>query len=82
MRFRDYGPQPVTFISAHKWMGQFEPKDRRLAGGILDNVVYFSEDKTKRILVKLNEQLMKRLADHGFPCQEDHLRVVRPDSKQ
>jgi hypothetical protein len=69
-RFRDYGPQPVTFWSAHKWMGQFEPKDRRMAGGILDNVVYFSQDKTKRTLIKLNDQLMRRLADDGFPAKK------------
>jgi len=70
LRFRGYAPQPVTICSAHKWLGQFEPKDRRLAGGILDNVVYFSEDKTKRTLVKLNEQLMRRLADDGFPAKK------------
>ena len=70
LRFRDYGPQPVTFGSAHKWMGQFEPKDRRIVGSMLDNVVYFSEDKTKRTLIKLNEQLMKRLADDGIPAKK------------
>lgn len=70
LRFRDYSPQPVTFGSAHKWMGQFEPKDRRVVGSILDNVIYFSEDRTKRTLVKLNEQLMKRLADTGFPAKK------------
>jgi hypothetical protein len=70
LRFRDYGPQPVTFKSALKWMGQFERKDRRIAGSMLDNVVYFSRDRTKRTLVKLNEQLMKRLADDGFPAKK------------
>ena len=70
LRFRDYAPQPVTFVSAHKWMGQFERRDRRMAGSILDNVVYFSENKTKRILVKLNEQLMRRLADDGYPAKK------------
>ena len=70
LRFRDYAPQPVTLRSAHKWLGQFEPKDRRLAGGILGNVIYFSEDKTKRTLVKLNDQLMRRLADDGFPAKK------------
>jgi hypothetical protein len=70
LRFRDYKPQPVTFMSAHKWMGQFEPRDRKMAGGMLDNVIYFSEDKTKRTLVKLNEQLMRRLADDGYPAKK------------
>src|ERR1700691_1757034 len=69
LRFRGYNPQPVTFGSAHKWMGQFECKDRRIAGSLLDNVVYFSEDKTKRTLVRLNEQLMRRLADDGFSAK-------------
>lgn len=51
-------------------MGQFEGKDRRIAGSLLDNVVYFSEDRTKRTLVKLNEALLKRLADDGFPAKK------------
>lgn len=69
LRFRDYKPQPVTFLSAHKWMGQFDRKDRRLVGGLLDNVIYFSEDKTKRTLEKLNERLMRRLAEDGIPAK-------------
>lgn len=69
LRFRDYKPQPVTFFSAHKWMGQFDSGDRRLVGSLLDNVIYFSEDKTKRSLVKLNEGLMQRLAQDGIPAK-------------
>lgn len=70
MRFHDYRPQPVTFYSAHKWMGQFEKKDRRVAGSLLDNVVYFSEDKTRRTLIALNDQLLRRLADDGIPAKK------------
>ena len=69
LRFRDYNPQPVTFSSAHKWMGQFEKKDRRLAGNILNNVVYFSELETRRTLVRLNDELMARLANDGIPAK-------------
>jgi len=66
LRFRDYNPRPVTFFSAHKWMGQFERRDRRLAGSILDNVVYFSESNTRRTLLRLNDELMARLANAGL----------------
>ncbi len=51
-------------------MGQFEGKDRRIAGRLLDNVVYFSEDRTKRTLIRLNDALLKRLADDGFPAKK------------
>lgn len=70
LRFRDYNPKPISFKSAHEWMGQFDKKDRRLAGNLLDNVVYFSEDKTKRTLIRLNGQLMHRLAEDGIPAKK------------
>ena len=70
MRFRDYDPQPVTFSSAHQWIGQFDRKDRKLAGALLDNIVYFSKEKTKRTLLKLNEQILQRLANDGVPAKK------------
>jgi hypothetical protein len=70
LRFRGYSPQPVTFRSAHHWIGQFDRKDRRLAGSLLDNIVYFSEDKTKRTLLKLNDQILQRLANDGVPAKK------------
>src|ERR1017187_1421670 len=70
LRFRDYNPQPVTFSSAHQWMGQFEKKDRRIAGNLLNNVLYFSEDKTRRTGIGLNEELLRRLAEDGIPAKK------------
>lgn len=70
LRFRDYKPKPVTFFSTHQWMGQIEPRDRRLVGRLLDNVVYFSEDKTRRTLIALNEKLLRLLADAGVPAKK------------
>ena len=70
LRFRDYKPQAVTFGSAHQWMGQFDKQDRRLAGSLLDNVVYFSEDRTTRILIKLNAAILQRLANNGIPAKK------------
>ncbi len=69
-RFRDYDPQPVTFFSAHQWMGQFDRRDRRIVGRLLDNVVYFSKDKTKETLVRLNDELLLRLANDGIPAKK------------
>src|SRR5260370_16002968 len=69
-RFRDYDPQPVTFSSAHQWMGQFDRRDRRIVGRLLDNVVYFSKDKTKETLVRLNDELLLRLANDGIPAKK------------
>jgi hypothetical protein len=70
LRFRDYDPLPVTFLSTHKWMGQLERRDRRIVGKLLDNVVYFSEGETKSILISLNERLLQRLADEGVPAKK------------
>lgn len=66
-RFHDYKPQAVTFGSASRWIRQFEKKDRRLAGKLLERVIYLSEDKTKEILVHQNAALMKRLGEAGLP---------------
>ena len=70
LRFRDYNPQPVTFSSAHQWLGQLEKKDRRIAGSLLNNVVYYSEGKTRSALITLNEKLMRRLANDGIPAKK------------
>lgn len=70
LRFRDYDPYPVTLRSAHKWLGQFEPQDRRVMGSLLNNVIYFSKDHTKRTLLKLNDQLLQRLANDGIQAKK------------
>jgi hypothetical protein len=70
LRFRDYNPQAVTFLSTHKWMGQVQRRDRRVVGKLLDNVIYFSQDRTKRILAGLNDQLLRRLANAGIPAKK------------
>jgi hypothetical protein len=70
LRFHDYNPQPVTFLSTHRWMGQVERRDRRVLGKLLDNVIYFSQDRTRRILLGLNDQLLQRLANAGIPAKK------------
>lgn len=70
LRFRDYKPLPVTFSRANKWIKQFDKKDRRTAGFLLESVIYLSEATTKRILIEQNEALMKRLAAAGVPSKK------------
>ncbi|HEY6445731.1 MAG TPA: hypothetical protein VIY53_04670 [Acidobacteriaceae bacterium] len=70
LRFRDYNPQPISIRSAHEWMGQFHKGDRRLAGKLLSNVLYFSEKETRQILLMLNAKLMARLANAGVPAKK------------
>lgn len=67
LRFSDYKPQPLSFLSARRWANQFEKQDRRLVEQLLDNVIYLSEEKTKEMLVSRNAVLMKRLQDVGLP---------------
>jgi|ERR1700733_1313794 len=66
-RFRDYKPLPVTFGRAKKWIEQFQPRDRKAAGLLLEKVVYLSEKRTRSILVQQNSALMDRLAEAGLP---------------
>ena len=70
LRFRDYKPLPVTFGRANKWIQQFDKKDRRSAGFLLESVIYLSETATRRILIAQNEALMNRLATAGVPSKK------------
>jgi hypothetical protein len=70
LRFRDYRPKPLSFLSARRWVNQFERKDRKLVGQLLDNVIYFSELRTRDILVAQNELLTKRLSNAGLSSKK------------
>lgn len=70
VRFRDYRPQPVTFAGVYRWIKQFEKRDRRHAGALLESVIYLSERDTRRILVQQNEALIRRLAAAGLPAKK------------
>lgn len=70
LRFRDYRPQPVTFAGVNRWINQFDKRDRKHAGVLLENVIYLSEQDTKRILVQQNDALMSRLAAAGLPAKK------------
>jgi hypothetical protein len=70
LRFRGYKPQPLSFLSARRWIRQFEKKDRGLAEQLLDNVIYLSEATTREILVAQNALLMQRLRDAGLPSKK------------
>ncbi len=69
LRFHDYKPQPLGFLSARRWMMQFKKDDQEHAALLLENVIYLSERKTRRILVEQNEALMARLARAGIPSK-------------
>ena len=64
---RDYKPKPLSLLTGNRWMNQFDKDDRELAGRLLDNVIYISENRTKEILVQQNAELMQRLSDAGLP---------------
>src|SRR5947207_3017042 len=65
LRFHDYKPQPLSWLSASRWAKQFK-KDRKLAARLLDKVIYISESNTRDILVQQNAALMKRLLTAGL----------------
>lgn len=66
LRFHDYKPQPLTFLSTSRWIKQFDKSDRKLVAKLLDNVIYLSEAQTRDILVDQNAALMKRLFAAGL----------------
>jgi hypothetical protein len=67
LRFHDYRPKPLTYLSASRWIKQFQKQDRKLAARLLDRVIYLSESQTRDILVKQNAALMRRLLAAGLP---------------
>jgi hypothetical protein len=66
LRYKDYRPQPITWLAARRWVMQFDKKDRRLAEHLLSKVIYLSESRTRDILVEQNAALMKRLFNAGL----------------
>lgn len=66
LRFKGYKPRPITWLTAKRWVMQFEKPDRKLAEKLLSNVIYISESKTRDILVAQNTALMKRLIAAGL----------------
>jgi hypothetical protein len=70
LRFRGYKPQPLSWLSASRWIKQFDKKDRVLAERLLDNVIYLSEATTRKILLERNAALMKRLKEAGLPAKK------------
>ena len=69
-KFRDYRPQPVTFSRTLKWFRQFQKYDRKIAGHLLDRVIYLSEKETRRILIHQNTVMMENLAKAGLPARK------------
>jgi len=70
LRYKDYKPQPLTWLAARRWVMQFEKKDRRLAERLLSKVISLSESRTRDILVEQNAALMKRLFDAGLTAKQ------------
>jgi len=67
LRFRGYKPKPLAWLSASRWIKQFDKQDRILAEQLLYNVIYLSEKTTREILLERNAALMKRLKEAGLP---------------
>jgi hypothetical protein len=70
LRYHDYGPQPVSVASINKWKKQLNKTDRKLAWKLLQEVIYFSEAETKRILVRQNKALMNNLVKAGLSTKK------------
>jgi hypothetical protein len=70
LRYYDYSPQPVSVASINKWKKQFDKKDRKLAWKLLQEVIYFSEVETKKILIRQNKALMANLLKAGLPTKK------------
>lgn len=69
-RFRGYGPQPVTLSGTLRWFRQFRREERRIAGQLLEKVIYLSERDTRKILIHQNKVLMESLAQAGLPSKK------------
>ena len=69
-RFHDYGPQPVTFSRTIRWIKQFQKQDRKIAGHLLDKIIYLSEKDTRKIQLHQNKVLMENLAKEGLPAKK------------
>ncbi len=59
--FRGYRPQPVTLLSAWRWLSQFPVSHRCQLLLLLDHVIYISEERTVASLVSLNQDILSRL---------------------
>jgi hypothetical protein len=66
LRFTGYLPQPLTLKGVSRWIRQFKREDRKNITRLLNNVIYLSEAKVKKILVEQNNALMLRLAEAGL----------------
>jgi hypothetical protein len=70
LRFKDYKPKRLTWLSARRWVMQFDRKDRKLAERLLNNVIYISESRTREVLVEQNTALMRRLFAAGLKAKQ------------
>ena len=68
-RFRDYEPYKVTPKSLTKWLSQFKVSDTHSVIALLDSVIYISKKQTKRILIDLNETLLRRIELDGMSAK-------------
>lgn len=70
LRFGGYLPQPLTFKGVNRWINQFKREDRKHVSRLLDDIIYLSEAKVKKILVEQNNALMLRLEGAGLPPEK------------
>lgn len=70
LRYHDYSPQPVSVASINKWKSQFDKKDRKLAWKLFQEIIYFSEVDTKKILIRQNKAMTANLLKAGLPTKK------------
>lgn len=66
MHFPDYKPQPVSINNFTKWLHQFDENDRSIIIHLLKKIIYISEKQTESLLLKLNADLLNKLADEDI----------------
>src|ERR1035438_178638 len=70
LRYHDYNPQPLSVKSVNRWLKQLKKEDRKLAWKLLQDIIYFSEEETKKILIRQNKALMSNLLQAGLPSKK------------
>ncbi len=66
-KFKDYRPQAVSVSNIKKWLKQFEdPEERKTVLDLLFTMEFFSEKRTRDLLLKQNERVLEQLGEAGI----------------
>lgn len=69
-QYRGYKPQPVTLITAWRWLTQFPWHLRSHLFFLLHFIVCFSEAQTIKALVAANDNIISRLRADGYDYKD------------